>query len=202
MESKLPTIILVISAPGAGKSTQCSRLAKEFGYVHLSIGEILREERSADTPEAHKLDQYMKEFEASGKLMPCDIPLKYLIRRMRANGWNKSVFLVDGFIKSVYMYHYWDQMIGDSVRVAGCLYLECSDKVLLQRLQLRAKDSHRKDDSNPELARIRLKTFQEQTLPVVTLYANSGLLYIVDAEKSIDEVFTSCKNAVQEMLSK
>lgn len=144
----------------------------------------------------------MKEFEASGKLMPCDIPLKYLIRRMRANGWNKSVFLVDGFIKSVYMYHYWDQMIGDSVRVAGCLYLECSDKVLLQRLQLRAKDSHRKDDSNPELARIRLKTFQEQTLPVVTLYANSGLLYIVDAEKSIDEVFTSCKNAVQEMLSK
>lgn len=198
----MPTIILVISAPGAGKSTQCSRLAKEFGYVHLSIGEILREERSADTPEAHKLDQYMKEFEASGKLMPCDIPLKYLIRRMRANGWNKSVFLVDGFIKSVYMYHYWDQMIGDSVRVAGCLYLECSDKVLLQRLQLRAKDSHRKDDSNPELARIRLKTFQEQTLPVVTLYANSGLLYIVDAEKSIDEVFTSCKNAVQEMLSK
>ena len=69
----------------------------------------------------------MKEFEASGKLMPCDIPLKYLVKRMRQNGWEKSIFLVDGFIKSVYMYHYWDQMIGDSVNVVGCLYLECSE---------------------------------------------------------------------------
>jgi len=172
MQSKLPTIILVISAPGAGKSTQCSRLSKELGYVHLSIGDILREERSADTPEAKHLDQYMKEFEASGRLMPCDIPLKYLVKRMRAHGWENSVFLVDGFIKSVYMYHYWDQIIGDNVRVVGCLYLECSEKVLLERLQSRAKGSLREDDKNPDLAKIRLRTFKEQTLPVVQLYAN------------------------------
>jgi adenylate kinase family enzyme len=37
-KSKLPTIILVIAGPGAGKSTQCMRLAKELGYIHLSIG--------------------------------------------------------------------------------------------------------------------------------------------------------------------
>lgn len=75
--------------------------------------------------------------------MPCDIPLKYLLRRMRANGWSSSIFLVDGFIKSVYMYHYWDQMIGDSVNVIGCLYLQCREEVLLERLKKRGETSNR-----------------------------------------------------------
>jgi UMP-CMP kinase len=100
------------------------------------------------------------------------------------------------------MYHYWDQMIGDNVNVVGCLYLQCSEKILLERLHNRAKVSNREDDKNPELAKIRLRTFNDNTLPAVQLYANHGLLYIVDAEKSIDEVYISCKNAVSEMLVK
>lgn len=90
----------------------------------------------------------MKEFETTGRLMPCDIPLKYLMKRMRKHGLYSNIFLIDGFIKSVYMYHYWDQMIGDSVEVKGVLYLQCSDEILLSRLTERAKTSGREDDKN------------------------------------------------------
>ena len=72
----------------------------------------------------------------------------------------------------------------------------------MERLQNRAKVSLREDDKNPNLALIRLKTFQQHTLPVTQLYANNDLLYVVDAEKSIEEVYAECKSAVQEMLSK
>jgi adenylate kinase family enzyme len=80
--------------------------------------------------------------------MPCDIPLKYLMKRMRKHGLSGNTFIIDGFIKSVYMYHYWDQMIGDSVNVVGVLYLQCSDEVLMGRLTNRAKSSDREDDKN------------------------------------------------------
>lgn len=118
--------------------------------------------------------------------MPCDIPLKYLVKRMRKHGFSGNTFLIDGFIKSVYMYHYWDQMIGDNVNVIGVLYLLCSEETLLARLLNRAKTSDREDDKNTELAKVRLKTFQVNTVPVLALYEDRHLLWIVDAEKTME----------------
>ena len=42
----------------------------------------------------------MKKFELTRKLMPCDLPLKHLVKRIKENGWEKSVFLIDKFINS------------------------------------------------------------------------------------------------------
>ena len=49
---KKSKVILVIAAPGAGKSTQYKLLAKELGLLHLSTGDILREEKSKGTEES------------------------------------------------------------------------------------------------------------------------------------------------------
>ena len=41
-----PNVIFVLGGPGAGKGTQCSRIVEHFGHVHLSAGDLLREERA------------------------------------------------------------------------------------------------------------------------------------------------------------
>ncbi|KAF9407871.1 hypothetical protein BGZ94_002532 [Podila epigama] len=43
---KRATVVFVLGGPGVGKGTQCARLVKEYGFVHLSVGDLLREEQS------------------------------------------------------------------------------------------------------------------------------------------------------------
>ena len=42
-----PNVIFVLGGPGAGKGTQCAKIVENFGYVHLSAGDLLRAERKA-----------------------------------------------------------------------------------------------------------------------------------------------------------
>ena len=41
---KKPSVIFVLGGPGCGKGTQCGKIADEYKYVHLSAGDLLREE--------------------------------------------------------------------------------------------------------------------------------------------------------------
>ena len=41
---KKPQVVFVLGGPGAGKGTACQQLAEKDGFIHLSAGELLREE--------------------------------------------------------------------------------------------------------------------------------------------------------------
>lgn len=55
MTSEKPKIVFVLGAPGAGKGTQCTKIVEEFGFVHLSAGDLLREERQREGSEFGEL---------------------------------------------------------------------------------------------------------------------------------------------------
>lgn len=60
-------VVFVLGGPGAGKGTQCSRLVKDFGFEHLSAGDLLREERQRpDSPYGELINSYIKE----GQIVP------------------------------------------------------------------------------------------------------------------------------------
>jgi len=60
-------VVFVLGGPGAGKGTQCALLCKEFGFVHLSAGDLLREERMrAGSPYGELINNYIKE----GQIVP------------------------------------------------------------------------------------------------------------------------------------
>lgn len=42
MNNNKPKVIFVLGGPGSGKGTQCSRLVSQYGFIHLSAGELLR----------------------------------------------------------------------------------------------------------------------------------------------------------------
>ena len=70
-----------MKGPGAGKGTQCEKLSKDFGMIHLSAGELLRKERLKDSDNGKLIDNYLKE----GKIVPVEISLQLLKNQIMTN---------------------------------------------------------------------------------------------------------------------
>ena len=58
-----------IGGPGSGKGTQCARLVDEFGFIHLSAGDLLREEVKKGGARAEAIDKMMVE----GRIVPKEV---------------------------------------------------------------------------------------------------------------------------------
>lgn len=77
-----PNIVFVLGAPGSGKGTQCEKIVKKFGYVHLSAGDLLREERNREGSEYGELiENYIR----NGKIVPVDVTCALLENAMNQN---------------------------------------------------------------------------------------------------------------------
>ena len=87
-------IVFVIGGPGCGKGTQCKRIAQQFGYTHLSVGELLRQEINSGSETGSMIQKIMKE----GKLVPSDVTVRLLQQAMQ--GMDNDKFLIDGFPRS------------------------------------------------------------------------------------------------------
>ena len=58
--SNKPQVVFVLGGPGSGKGTQCQKLVDEFGIIHLSAGDLLREERNSGSKDAELINHYIK----------------------------------------------------------------------------------------------------------------------------------------------
>ena len=178
-----PSVVFVLGGPGSGKGTQCARISETFGYVHLSAGDLLREERAKESS-AHKdvIESCIKE----GKLVPVEITVMLIEQKMRAVGWAGGKYLIDGFPRSQDNLDGWNTVLGDSVTIDFCLFFDVSEAVMTERLLERGKTSGRSDD-NAEAIKKRFVTFRTESLPVVEKYRKAGTLVGVNAERSIDD---------------
>lgn len=83
MSSEKPKVVFVLGAPGAGKGTQCSKIVDEFGYVHLSAGDLLREERQRPGSEFGEL---IEDCITNGQIVPVEVTCSLL-----ENAINKTI---------------------------------------------------------------------------------------------------------------
>lgn len=93
------SVIYVLGGPGAGKGTQCANLVRDYGFKHLSAGDLLREEQ--DRPES-EFGNMIKEYIADGKIVPMEVTVQLLENAMtdyikkREEGEKGARFLIDG----------------------------------------------------------------------------------------------------------
>lgn len=80
-----PRVLFVLGGPGAGKGTQCALLASEYGFVHLSAGDLLREERLRGGPQAELIESTIRE----GKIVPVEITVRLIKAAMDASEASK-----------------------------------------------------------------------------------------------------------------
>lgn len=93
------SVIYVLGGPGAGKGTQCANLVRDYGFKHLSAGDLLREEQNR--PDS-QFGSMIKEYIADGKIVPMEVTVQLLENAMTAyigerdDGEKGARFLVDG----------------------------------------------------------------------------------------------------------
>lgn len=196
LEPKLPECILVMGGPASGKGTYCKLISEEFNMIHLSIGDILREERKKDSEDGRMLDGHMKAFENSGKLMPMEVACYFLNKAINEHKKENKIFLIDGIIKCPDDYEYWNRTYTDILTTRLVLYLECSEQVMIERMKNRSTSSGRLDDIE-KLFQIRCRTFFDRTYPCIELFKQKGIVLSINTEEgTIEQVLIKLKESL------
>ncbi|CAF0911236.1 unnamed protein product [Rotaria sordida] len=182
MASKKPNVIFVLGGPGAGKGTQCVRIAEKYGYVHLSAGDLLREE--AAKPDS-SLGQEINEHIKNGSIVPVAVTCKLLENAMKKSG--KENFLIDGFPRNKDNVDGWKQAMDGKANVQCVLFFDCDEKTCVARCLDRGGKGSGRTDDNEESLKKRIVTYNESTRPVVELYEKDNLVKRVDASKDVDK---------------
>ncbi|XP_066246722.1 UMP-CMP kinase [Euwallacea similis] len=179
-----PNVVFVLGGPGAGKGTQCQKIVENFGYVHLSAGDLLREERNKLGSEYGELiETYIKE----GKIVPVEITCSLLERAIAASG--KQNFLIDGFPRNQNNLDGWNKVMADKVNLQFVLFFDCPMEVCTERILKRGATSGRVDD-NIDSLRKRFNTYVSETKPIIDHYAVLNLVKTIDATRHEDEVYS------------
>jgi len=181
-DKKLSNVVFVLGPPGSGKGTQCTRIQKEFGYIHLSAGDLLREERQR---EGSSYGALIEEHIRNGSIVPVEITCKLIENAMSAAG-HPPGFLVDGFPRNQDNFDGWNREMGTKANVQFVLFLDCPQEVCVKRCLERNQG---RSDDNEESLRKRVKVYIDQTKPIIDKYSTSGLVRQVDASKEPNTVF-------------
>jgi len=190
--SAIPQVLFVLGGPGAGKGTQCLNLVRDYKFVHLSAGDLLRAERNSGSKDGDLIQTYIKE----GKIVPVEITVRLLEKAMNLN--ENSRFLIDGFPRNENNLSGWRNHMNGKADVKGVLFFECSEEICIQRILERGKTSGRVDD-NEESLRKRFQTFYNETMPVITYYKQRDLVMSVDAIAEPDQVYERVRAIIDQL---
>ncbi|RFZ82254.1 adenylate kinase [Mucilaginibacter terrenus] len=177
--------LVLFGPPGAGKGTQSQKLIEKFGLIHLSTGDLLRNEISQGT----ELGLEAKKLMDDGKLVPDAVVIGMISNKLEANKDAKG-FIFDGFPRTVAQAEALDSLLeSKNSSISGMIALEVTDDELEHRLLLRGESSGRPDDANPEVIRKRIKEYNDKTAPVAGFYKNQSKFESINGIGTIDEIF-------------
>lgn len=182
----------MLGGPGCGKGTNCARIVADFHYVHLSAGDLLREEKEKP---ASELATLINTCIVEGKIVPADVTVKLLRNAMDKNyseNNNKNKFLVDGFPRDLENLACWQKNMDDIANVQFLLFLDCSHEIMVERLLERGKTSGRSDDNMATIEK-RLATYEQQTRPIIERFTADNKVRKVDAAQPPEKVYEDVK---------
>jgi len=198
-------VIYVLGGPGAGKGTQCARLVKDYDFVHLSAGDLLRAEQNRD---GSLYGEMIRTCIREGNIVPMEVTVKLLENAMRdalesncnRNAWSdgKGRFLIDGFPRKMDQALKFDKEVCMASLV---LFFSCTEDVMMSRLLERSKTSGREDD-NVDTIKKRFVTYQDQTRPVIEYYRTLHKVAEIDSTPSVDEVYSETSKTIHAVINK
>ena len=191
--------LILLGAPGSGKGTQAQKIEKNFGAVHISTGEIIRENINNKTDIGIKVEKIINQ----GKLVPDDIIIE-LVKDILNKPNIKNNFVLDGFPRTIKQAEALDKII----QIDKVIYIDTNidvtkDRMLKRRVCPLCGKTYpdtlvcpncnvtliMRSDDNEETINSRFKVYEEQTKPLVNYYKQKNLLYKVDGSKTIEQVY-------------
>ena len=210
--------IIFIAPPAAGKGTQSELLVSEFGYNHISTGDLLRSKQN----DGSELGNYIKDLLSQGKFVDDDIVTKLLSDKLSSiNG----PFILDGYPRNIEQANILENVLNSlNLSIDAVIYLNVDSETAMKRALGRVscpkcnkiynkyieekmpkvtnicddcgvKLIGRSDD-NEESFKIRFDTYISQTQPLLDYYKSNGLLVIIDKVNTPNETFEEVKKVI------
>lgn len=120
-------MFFVLGGPGSGKGTNCGKLVNEFGFVHLSAGDLLRAERDSGSKDGDLINDYIKR----GAIVPILITINLIKNAIMKAGGPKKKYLIDGFPRNEENLDGWNQAMSDVAEVKFVLFLNCEEDQMI-----------------------------------------------------------------------
>ncbi len=189
--------VLMVAPPGAGKGTQGALIAAHFDIPHIATGDLLRDHVDRNTP----LGQAVKGHLDRGELVPDDVVLGMVREAFVEAKAAGAGYLLDGIPRNMAQARQTYLIARELDMTADvALHLQADDEELVHRLLARAASQGRSDDAE-EVIRRRLAVYREVTHPIVSWYAERGILVSVDATRPKEEVGREILTALEVLRS-
>ena len=201
--------ILLLGPPGAGKGTQATKIAEEFGVSQASSGDLFRQHQRNNT----ELGRLARSFMERGVLVPDDVTIGMMMEWINAGEQAKG-FVLDGFPRTLAQAEALDGALAEKGGVDRILNIKVSEGELVRRLSGRSicqrcqrsyhqefaapreagtcdrcgGELYQRDDDKPEAVKTRIRVYLEESEPLVAYYRRTGRLKEIDGEDTIEHV--------------
>ncbi len=210
--------VVLLGPPGAGKGTQAKKIAAAFDVLHVSTGDLLRDEAAKGSSLGQEAQNYMNR----GELVPDALVGKMLSKLLHGR---RAVLgcVYDGYPRTAAQEELLEDLLAElNRRVDVALYINVADGELLARITGRRSCPScgavyhlatqppkadgicdacgtalvQRDDDKEGVVRERLKVYRKHTAPLLKLYEARGILREVDGAVKPDEVFKRLREAM------
>jgi adenylate kinase len=215
---KLENVIILLGPPGSGKGTQADLLAKNFGYFHFGMGQLIRD-YMRDNPE----DKAVRERYDNGILQPDEFILDLFQKNFEKYALDKAGIVFDAFPMSLGQAKMLDEMLTKHDIVPKVFYIDLSEEEILRRLSMRKLcvdckspylpgqeeyDANAcrlcgghmavRTDDKPEVIKNRIAEYEERTGPIREFYKSKQELTVVNGKKQIEQVYLKIVGKIAE----
>ena len=211
--------IVLLGPPGAGKGTQAQIIAEKLKLVHVSSGDLFRENLKNKTELGQKAQSYVDR----GELVPDDITIGMVRDRLMRADCEIGAIL-DGFPRTPAQAEALTKLLADlGGKVVSVPFIYVPDEVLIDRLagrwtcqaqghiyheknnppkvagicDLDGSALYQREDDKRDTVMRRIQVYQEQTAPLIEYYRRQGLLVQIDGTIGIDHVTDHLLKAIQ-----
>jgi len=176
--------LVLFGKPGAGKGTQASFLKKHYNLVHISTGDLFRNNIKNETT----LGTLAKSFIDQGDLVPDQLTIDMLENEFDQNR-KAGGFIFDGFPRTEAQAEALDSFLSEKqMKISATIALEAADDILVKRLLDRGKSSGRIDDQDEDKIRNRFEEYNQKTAPLRDFYTKKNKFHSVNGIGTIKEI--------------
>ena len=184
--------LILFGKPGSGKGTQAEFVKRKYDLVHISTGDLFRNNISNNTD----LGLLAKSYMDKGDLVPDEVTIKMLEAEVNKHP-NANVFIFDGFPRTTIQAEILDQFLSTlKLSISMTIALEVDENLLIDRLINRGKDSGRADDQDRSKIQNRFEEYNNKTYPLINYYKNQNKFFEVNGVGDINEISARIFNTI------
>ena len=215
--------IILLGPPGCGKGTQAQKLIREFGFVQLSTGDMLRAAISKGT----EIGMQAKSIIDKGELVSDELVIGIVRDRIFSTECECG-YMLDGFPRTLAQAEKLDQILSDRNQKIDVVFRLCvPDDMAIRRIagrrfhitsgrsyniefnppKIEGRDDItgeklvQREDDKEEIVQSRLNTYHELTEPLVRYYQKQGIIKAIDGAGSPENIYAEIKQTLNEVLA-